>query len=46
MATIRVNDVDFFYERHGDGHPLMLISGYTGDHTQWSHLVGQLCRCI
>ncbi len=44
MPTIAVNNVEFYYELHGEGDPLVLISGYTGDHTQWSHLIDSLSK--
>lgn len=35
MPKIRVKDLNFHYELHGKGHPLVLIPGYSCDHTIW-----------
>ena len=36
MAEGIVNGIKLYYERHGDsGDPLVLVHGYTGDHTDW-----------
>ncbi|HTY89640.1 MAG TPA: alpha/beta fold hydrolase [Methanocella sp.] len=39
MPMSKVRDVDIYYEASGGGEPLVLISGYTADHTSWAHLV-------
>ncbi|MCJ7842706.1 2-succinyl-6-hydroxy-2,4-cyclohexadiene-1-carboxylate synthase [Lederbergia sp. NSJ-179] len=39
---IRVNDVDYFYEMQGKGPVVLLLHGFTGDHTTWTHLKKQL----
>ncbi len=39
MATIQIDDVNFYYEIHGQGEPLVLISGYTCDHTFWLEML-------
>lgn len=31
-----INGIDIFYERSGDGPPLFLLSGFSGDHTTWN----------
>jgi 3-oxoadipate enol-lactonase len=33
MPTIRVNDIDMYYEIHGEGEPVVLIAGLNSDHT-------------
>ncbi len=35
MSFINVNKANFYYELIGQGHPLILISGYATDHTLW-----------
>ena len=35
MSTIRVGDVELFYEEHGSGDPLLLIMGFATDSTAW-----------
>src|SRR5215510_11673502 len=36
MPTVRVGDIDMFYQDVGDGEPLVLIMGYGGDTTAWA----------
>lgn len=36
MPKIQVNDIEMYYELHGQGQPLILISGYTADTLAWS----------
>ena len=35
MPTVRVNDIDMYYERSGSGETLILISGFTADCYTW-----------
>lgn len=44
MAIININDVDIYYELHGQGKPLVLIAGYCCDHTFWSDMLDELAR--
>ena len=30
MPHVRVNDIEMYYEAHGEGTPLVLITGYSG----------------
>lgn len=40
MPHARINDVDIYFERHGDtGEPLVFVHGYTGDITDWRHQI-------
>jgi pimeloyl-ACP methyl ester carboxylesterase len=39
MPIIKISDIDMYYEEHGEGEPLILISGYSADHTSWAHLI-------
>lgn len=42
MPHARVNDIDIYFERHGDdGEPLVFIHGYTGDITDWRHQIAE-----
>jgi len=36
MPTVRVNDVELYYQDVGDGEPLLLIMGFGGDITAWA----------
>lgn len=44
MATMTVNNVNFYYELHGQGHPIVLIAGYTCDHFYWLPILDQLAQ--
>ena len=35
MPTLNVNDTDLYYERRGEGPPLLLIQGMTGHSLHW-----------
>lgn len=38
MPTIRVNDIDMYYEIYGEGEPLLLIAGLGSDLSGWYQL--------
>lgn len=44
MPHIEVNDASFYYEQHGQGRPLVLISGYGADHSYWQNVYPTLAR--
>lgn len=44
MPKIRVNDAEFYYELHGKGQPVVLISGYSSDHLAWSPILDELSQ--
>lgn len=44
MPMQKVNNIDLYYEEQGQGEPLVLISGYSADHTSWTHLVPAFSR--
>ncbi|HZP43356.1 MAG TPA: alpha/beta fold hydrolase [Candidatus Binatia bacterium] len=35
MSTVRVGDVELYYEEHGHGDPLLLVMGLAADSTAW-----------
>jgi len=39
MPTVRVDDLEIYYEVHGNGFPLVLISGYSASSESWDVLV-------
>ena len=39
---INCSGVSYFVEVSGKGEPLLLLHGFTGDHTTWSHLADSL----
>lgn len=44
MATAKFNDIEIYYEIYGKGRPLVLISGYTCDHTFWNGMLDKLSQ--
>ncbi len=44
MAKISVNGVDYYYELHGKGKPVVFITGYTGDHTYWTLMLDAFAK--
>lgn len=44
MPTIQANGAEFYYELHGKGQPLILISGYTCDHQFWIPVLDNLSK--
>ncbi|KXF74659.1 hypothetical protein ATN84_22435 [Paramesorhizobium deserti] len=44
MATARLDNVEIYYEIHGEGRPLVLIAGYTCDHTFWEGVLPHLAK--
>lgn len=44
MPKIKVNDVNLYYEIHGEGQPIVCISGFTGDHKGWGLVVEELAQ--
>ncbi|MCH7811025.1 MAG: alpha/beta fold hydrolase [Chloroflexi bacterium] len=36
MPTARANDIDLYYEEHGEGEPMLLIMGWGGNATTWA----------
>ena len=39
MPMVKINDLKMYYEVHGNGFPLVLISGYSGSSEGWDVLV-------
>lgn len=42
MPHIEVNHAKIYYELHGEGHPLVLISGFGCDHSFWTSFIEPL----
>jgi len=42
MTIAKLDDLAMYYEVHGDGEPLVLISGFSADHTRWESVVNKL----
>jgi 3-oxoadipate enol-lactonase len=35
MPKIKINDITMYYETHGQGEPLVFVSGFSADHFVW-----------
>lgn len=46
MGQIQVNDGSIYYEIRGSGYPLILIAGFTCDHTLWTPIIDSLTTCF
>ena len=44
MPTIKVADINIYYESHGDGEPLLLIQGYGQYSEHWAALIPRLSK--
>lgn len=44
MANLLANKINIYYEVHGQGKPLVLVAGFTCDHTFWSSVVDELSK--
>ncbi len=44
MSQIEIAGASIYYEIHGAGHPLILISGYSADHTIWLPVLEYLAK--
>ena len=44
MPKVRVNDIEMNYELHGEGEPLVLIMGFTGNLEGWRPLLPAFAR--
>jgi len=44
MSSIKIKDVDIYYEIHGKGEPLVLIAGLASDSQSWLPIVDVLAK--
>jgi len=44
MSTIETNEVEIYYELHGEGPPLVLIAGLASDSQSWLPVIGPLAE--
>lgn len=42
MPIVNLNDINLYYEIHGQGEPLVLISGFSADHLLWRFVLEHL----
>lgn len=44
MPKLNIQNAEFYYEIHGSGYPMILISGYTRDHLGWLPILDSLAK--
>ncbi len=44
MPTMKIKDIDMFYEIHGDGEPLLLIHGLGSSSRDWEYQIPQFSK--
>jgi 3-oxoadipate enol-lactonase len=44
MPSIRANEIEMYYEIHGEGEPLVLIAGLNSDHTLFRGIIPRLAE--
>lgn len=44
MPKVAINGIQFYYEQHGKGRPLVLIAGFTCDTSFWGTILEELAR--
>lgn len=44
MPSVRINNIDCYYEIHGSGSPLVLIAGLASDSQSWQPILGGLAK--
>jgi len=42
MPIVETNDINLYYEMHGNGEPLVLIAGFTLNHLAWREFIAPL----
>lgn len=42
--TVRLGDIDLYYEEYGEGHPLVLLHGFGGSGRNWYPFVNELSK--
>jgi pimeloyl-ACP methyl ester carboxylesterase len=44
MPKIKINDITMYYEMHGEGEPLVLVSGFGADHLGWTPVLDAFAK--
>ncbi|MFN3234451.1 MAG: alpha/beta fold hydrolase [Gammaproteobacteria bacterium] len=44
MPKVSANGINIYYERHGQGEPLVLIAGFSADHSIWETVIEPLSK--
>lgn len=42
VPTVHTNDIETYYERHGEGRPIVFVHGGWADHRMWRPQIDQL----
>jgi len=44
MPKIKANNINLYYEIHGQGQPVVFVAGFSGDHTAWQNLIADYAK--
>lgn len=44
MSTAKINNINLYYEVHGEGFPIVCIAGLSADHMAWITLIDSLAQ--
>ena len=44
MPRVKLSAISLYYETHGKGHPILLISGLNSDNASWAGICGKLAK--
>jgi len=44
MPRVNLDTISLYYETHGKGHPVLLISGLNADNASWADVCGRLAK--
>lgn len=42
MPKININDIEMYYEKHGEGEPIVFIPGFSANHLLWTSMLNYL----
>ena len=45
MPIAKINGINLYYEDYGKGDPLVLIAGFSVDHSVWQPVIDLLSHC-
>jgi len=44
MPKIQANNINLYYEIHGQGQPVVFVAGFSGDHTAWQNTIADFAK--
>jgi 3-oxoadipate enol-lactonase len=44
MPKIKVNDINLYYEVHGEGQPLVFVAGFSANHSVWQSVAHEFAK--